>query len=311
MPTCLITGCGGFIGSHLAEYLVTQECRVVGTVHEHSPRLPDLQGKVTLRRCDITDRNQVRVLARDLSPDFVFHLAAQSLIPESWSQPELTLRTNVLGTLYLLEALQEVNLGAIVQVAGSSTEYGPGLNAALSESGPLHPMSPYAVSKAAAVHLSLVFAHRYGMRVLCVRPFQFIGPRKFPDACSDFARGIVEIQRGRRRELPVGNLDAVRDMLDVRDGVRAMWRVARSGRPGEVYNVCTGVGYAIRDVLEKMIALAELEVPVREDPTRLRPLDEPVIVGDNAKLRELGWEPEIPLERTLSEILDYWRGAID
>lgn len=310
-PTCLITGCGGFIGSYLAEFLVAEGCRVVGTVHRETRHIAHLADRVSIRTCDIVDRSMVAGIVREANPDFVFHLAAQDLIPASWDNPEETFRVNVLGTLSLLQGIREAGVDAAIQIAGSSAEYGferPGEPPA-SEAREPRPRSPYGLSKTTAVSLGRLYAVRYEMRVNSIRPFQFIGPRKYPDACSQFARGIVEIERGRSDELPVGNLEAVRDMLDVRDGIRAMWLVARRGRPGEMFNICAGVGYHIKDVLERMIALAGREVRIRADPTRYRPLDEPVIVGDNARLRRLGWQPEIPLEQTLAGILDYWRNA--
>ena len=309
MPTCLVTGCGGFIGSRLAEHLLANGCHVVGTVHSAKRRNADTVDHLDLRVCDITDRDSVAEVVRSVNPDFVFHLAAQAQIPASWNDPEGTYRTNVLGTLFLLEALRDARSRAVVQIAGSSAEYGartPDELPILEECEP-RPQSPYAASKTAAVHLGRLYVARYEMRVHCVRPFQFIGPGKYPDACSHFARSIVEIERRRSDELRVGNLEIVRDMLDVHDGVRAMWLIAQTGQIGETYNISAGVGYRIRDVLEKLMTLAGNEARIREDPTRFRPVDEPVIIGDNTKLRALGWRREIPHGDTLAEILEYWR----
>lgn len=309
MPIGLITGCGGFIGSHLAEFLSSNGWRIVGTVHRETRHIAHLSGALDIRKCDINDRDSLRALVRETEPDFVFHLAAQNSISASWEDPEETLRTNVIGTLSLLEAIRDAGAGAVVQIAGSSSEYGPSLSeeTPISETREPRPMSPYAASKTAAIHLSRLYAMRYGLRVHCVRPFQFIGPRKYPDACSEFAKGIVDIERGRSDELRVGNLDVIRDLLDVRDGVKAMVLIAEADQSSEVYNVCSGVGYRIRDILEKLIAISSIPVRVREDPKRFRPLDQSIILGDNIKLKGLGWQPHIPLERTLASILDYWK----
>jgi GDP-4-dehydro-6-deoxy-D-mannose reductase len=309
MPTCLITGCGGFIGSHLTEFLLSMRYRVVGTIHHGTRHISHLTDQIDIRKCDITDRTSLAALVREANPDFVFHLAAQDLIQTSWEDPEGTFRINVLGTLFLLEAIRDAGPHAVVQIAGSSAEYGQSIaeEFPISETRELRPGSPYAISKSTAVRLGLLFAERYGLRIHCIRPFQFIGPRKDHDACSDFARGIVDVERERSQELRVGNLDAIRDLLDIRDGVKAMWLVARSGQTGEVYNVSAGIGYGIRDVLERLISCSGVRVQICEDRARLRPLDEPIIVGDNAKLRGLGWEPETPLEDTLERILNYWR----
>lgn len=313
MPTCLITGCGGFIGSHLAEFLLSIRCHVVGTVHHETRHIAHLLDHLDTRKCDVTDREAMANLVREVNPDFVFHLAGQDQIPASWDDPEGTFRTNVLGTLFLLDALRAVRSRAVTQITGSSAEYGSRSPEELpiSEAREPRPGSPYAASKTAAVHLSRLYRTRYDTRVHCIRPFQFIGPRKYPDACSEFAKGIVDIERKRSEELRVGNLDAVRDMLDVRDGVKAMWLIAQGGQEGDIYNISAGVGYRIRDVLQKLIALADIEVRIREDRTRIRPLDDRAIVGDNTKLRKLGWQPEIPLEDTLAAILDYWEQSLE
>jgi GDP-4-dehydro-6-deoxy-D-mannose reductase len=309
MPTCFITGCGGFIGSHLSEWLLSQGCRPVGIVRSNTRHIAHLTGRLEVHAGEITDRAQLVSLLRAVQPEFVFHLAALYVIQASWRDPKATFETNVLGTISLLEAVREARPDAVVQIAGSGVEYGPSTPEELpiAETRVPRPVNPYALSKTAAVELGRLYAMRYGMRVHSVRPFQLVGPRKYPDACSEFARGIVEVERGRATDLPVGDLEVVRDLLDVRDGVKAMWLIARSGQAGEVYNICSGVGYRLGDILERFMDLARIHVRVREDPARLRPLDVPVIVGDNAKLRCLGWQMEIPLERTLAGILDYWR----
>lgn len=309
MRTCLITGCGGFVGSHLSEWLLSQGCRVVGTVRHDARHIAHLRDRLEVHACEITDRVRLVSIVRSAQPDFVFHLAAEDEIQSSWDDPRTTLEVNVLGTLTLLECVREAQPDAVVQIAGSAVEYGPSApeDLPIAETRDPRAVNPYALSKTAAVQLGRLYAMGYAMRVHTVRPFQFIGPRKYPDACSDFAKGIVEVERGRAQDLSVGNLEAVRDLLDVRDGVKAMWLIARLGQAGEVYNICSGVGYRLGDILEWFMALAHTHVRVREDPARLRPLDVPVIVGDNAKLRGLGWQMEIPLERTLVGILDYWR----
>ena len=313
MHTCFITGCGGFIGSHLAEWLLSRGCRSVGITRRNTRHIAPLTGHLEVHTCEVTDRAQLVSLIRAVQPEFVFHLAALDVIPASWDDPQATFEVNLLGTVCLLEAVREARPDAVVQIAGSGVEYGPSTPEELpvAETRVPRPVNPYALSKTAAVELGRLYAMRYGMRVHSVRPFQFVGPRKYPDACSEFARGIVDVERGRATDLPVGNLGAVRDLLDVRDGVKAMWLIAQAGRSGEVFNICSGMGYVLRDILQKMMTLAGITVRVREDPARLRPLDVPVIVGDNSKLRELGWQRETPIEQTLRGILDYWRSVPD
>jgi GDP-4-dehydro-6-deoxy-D-mannose reductase len=161
----------------------------------------------------------------------------------------------------------------------------------------------------AAIQLAQLYAARYEMRVHCVRPFQFIGPRKFPDVVAEFAKQIAAVEKGMAKELHVGNLEVVRDLLDVREGIRAMWMIAQAGKSGETYNICSRMGHAVGSILYQLIALASVSVPVRNDPARWRPLDIPVIIGDNTKIRALGWQAEIPLAETLRQVLQYWRQA--
>ena len=169
------------------------------------------------------------------------------------------------------------------------------------------PSSPYAVSKLAQDHLGRLYHEFHGLKVVRCRPFFLIGPRKTGDAASDFAQGIVAIERGREEDLPVGNLDVVRDFLDVRDGVEAFWLLSQCGRAGDVYNVCSGQGYSLRDVLSVYRNLASVEVRERVDSGRIRPIEEMVKIGDSAKLNALGWSPRRPVPQTLKDILEYWR----
>lgn len=307
LPRCLITGAAGFVGSHLAELLLAEGHAVCAT--HHRPQPPRPAHGLAWRPLDVLDELRVAALVAEVRPDFVFHLAAQTSIPLSWRDPESTFRANVLGTLHLLEGVRRSGLDPVVVVAGSSAEYGPGgrRRAAIREDRPLRPASPYGISKVAADLLGRLYWRTWGMRVVRVRPFQLIGPGKYPDACSEFARGIVEIERGEREGLSVGNLETVRDVMDVRDGVSAMWLLAQEGRPGAVYNICSGRRHRIGDLLAVLVGMAAVPVPLRQDPDRMRPGDEPIVVGDNSRLRRLGWLPRIALEDTLADLLAYWR----
>ncbi len=313
MTTCFVTGCGGFIGSHLAEWLLAQNCRLTGTVRRSTPHLAHLAGRCDVHTCEITDGPRLTSLIRAAQPEFVFHVAAQTSVQRSWEDPRGVFTANTLGTVAVLEAVRESCPTAVVQVLGSALEYGASAPEELPirEARPPRPTNPYALAKLAAVELGRLYARRYGMQVHAVRPFQFVGPRKYPDACSEFARGIVAVERGRTAEIRVGNLDVVRDFLDVRDGVRAMWVIARLRQVGEIFNICSGIGRPLREILHALMGIARCAAPIREAAGRLRPLDVPVIVGDNSKLRVVGWVPEIPIEQTLTDILDYWRAATD
>ncbi len=309
MSRCLITGCGGFIGSHLAEFLLEKRLAVYGTVHEDSMNLEHLSGSLRILECDILDRDRVESILADVKPDYIFHLAAQSLIPSSWRDPEKTFKVNILGTLNLLESIRKTGIKPTVEVTGSSAEYGFTTHDEIpvKETSEVQPSSPYGVSKMAEGKLAYLYWRTYGIKIVRLRPFYIVGARKTSDACSDFARGIAEIEAGQRDSLSVGNLEAVRDPVDVRDAVRAMWLLAKKGKPGDVYNICSGKGYRIKDILDKLVSLSRQPIRVHTDPKLLRPSDEPVLIGDGSKLGELGWKPRIALEKTLSDILEYWR----
>ncbi len=312
MRSCLITGAAGFIGSYLASCLAGDGVPVTGTVHRNArPVLPLPEG-VTLLPCDLTDPQQVMETVAWVAPDCVFHLAAQSNIPRSWKEPRETLQANVLGTLHLLEALREVTPGAVIVIAGSSAEYGSVRPDELpvSEDQPLRPSSPYGASKVAQEMLGYAYFRSYGLRVTSVRPFYITGPGK-GDACNEFARQIVQVEQGKLDRLRVGNLEAVRDVVDVRDAARALALVAEVGTPGEAYNLCSGRGYSIQELLDGLVSLASVPVAVEPDPARLRPADDPVLVGDSSRLRALGWQPRIPLEQTLSDTLRYWKRRLE
>ena len=169
------------------------------------------------------------------------------------------------------------------------------------------PSSPYAVSKLAQDHLGRLYHEFHGMKVIRCRPFFLIGPRKTGDVASDFARGIVAIERGTKPDLPVGNLEVVRDLLDVRDGARALWLLAERGCPGDVYNICSGKGYSLREVLTIYKSLTNVEIKERIEPSRIRRIDEAVKIGDSTKIRALGWSQERTIPQALKDILEYWR----
>jgi GDP-4-dehydro-6-deoxy-D-mannose reductase len=211
--------------------------------------------------------------------------------------------------LYLLEGIRQAGISPTIEVAGSSAEYGlcRAGEIPVKEGQEFRPGSPYAVSKVGADMLAYLYWYAHGLKIVRVRPFHIIGPGKEPDSCSDFSRGIVAVERGEKRALEVGNLEAVRDIMDVRDCARAMWLLALKGIPGEVYNICTGRGRKMADVLGGLVSLSTREIRVVPDPAKMRPADDPLLVGDSSKLRGLGWEPQVPLETTLADILTYWR----
>lgn len=313
----LITGAAGFVGAHLVEFLRAEApaAQLFGLVKPHGAvRETELAGFTTLE-ADLDDTAAVAHAVRDALPDRVIHLAGQSSVQHSWTDPGATLRTNVMGLVNLVEALRQQRLAPRLLVVGSAEEYGS-VDAAelpIREDQPLRPSSPYAVSKAAQGLLAREYAGQGGLCVVCTRTFPHTGPRRGEAfAESSFARQLAEIEQGRREPaLHVGNLDALRDFSDVRDVVRAYWGLLEHGVSGEAYNVCSGSGIRIRDLLQRLIELSGARVDVRVDPERLRPADLPALVGDPAKLRRAtGWQPRHALDQTLHDLLQYWRERV-
>jgi GDP-4-dehydro-6-deoxy-D-mannose reductase len=310
----LVTGAGGFVGGHLVE-LVRREApgtSLHGVVLPHGSLAWSASQGARIHEADLDDPAAAAAVVEQVRPDAIVHLAGQSSVHQSWLDPGGTLRTNVLGVVHLLDAARRAALRPAVLVVGSAEEYGPVGEAELPirETAPLRPASPYAVSKVAQGAMALLYGPAGGMRVVLTRTFHHTGPgRGEAFAESSFARQIAEIEAGLRPPvIEVGNLEAVRDFSDVRDVVRAYLLLVEKGEPGEAYNVCSGRGRSIRDVLDLLLARSSAQVEVRVDRERLRPADVPAQVGDPARLRAAtGWEPRIPFEETLADLLADWR----
>jgi GDP-4-dehydro-6-deoxy-D-mannose reductase len=236
-------------------------------------------------------------------------------VPSSWRAPAETMSTNITGQTNLFEAIRALGLDPTVQIACSSEEYGlvyPD-ETPIKETNPLRPLSPYAVSKVGQDFLGYQYFQSYGLKVIRTRGFNHTGPRRGDVfVTSNFAKQLATIEAGLAEPvIRVGNLDAIRDFTDVRDMVRAYWLAVTCGRPGEVYNIATGHGISIRELLDRLIALSGVEVRIETDPDRLRPSDVEILIGDASKFRaDTGWEPRIPFDQTLRDVLDYWRGRL-
>jgi GDP-4-dehydro-6-deoxy-D-mannose reductase len=312
----LITGVTGFAGSHLADLLLREhpEMQVAGMYRWRSPldNIEQAMGRIELYETDLRDYISVQRTLDACRPDVIFHLAAQSFVPASWTGPAETLTTNLLGQTYLFEATRALHLDPVIQIACSSEEYGLVLphEVPITEANPLRPLSPYAVSKVAQDYQGFQYFQSYRTRIVRTRAFNHTGPRRGEVfAMSSFAKQLASIELGSSEPvLRVGNLQTIRDFTDVRDIVRAYVLAVQKGEPGEVYNIASGRGHSIRDLLDTLIGLSGVEVEVMVDPQRLRPSDVEILIGDSTKFRErTGWRPEIPLETTLTDLLDYWR----
>ena len=315
----LITGITGFAGSHLADYLLSDqpEVEIFGISRWRSPRenIAHLGDRVSLIDGDLRDEASLRRVVEEAQPEVIFHLAAQSFVPTSWRAPTETLTTNISGQANLFEAVRAAGLDPVIQIAGSSEEYGLVLpdEVPIQESNPLRPLSPYAVSKVAQDMLGYQYFRSYGMRIVRTRGFNHTGPRRGEVfVTSNFARQIACIEAGLQPPvIQVGNLEAVRDFTDVRDMVKAYWLAVTRATPGEVYNLGSGRGVKIRELLDTLVGMSEVEVEIEVDPERLRPSDVEILLADSSKFRsETGWEPEIPLETTLSDLLEFWRQRV-
>jgi len=318
----LITGITGFVGSHLAEYCLKKpDLKVSGTVLSHHlagefTRIEHIKDRLELFECDLKNRIAVARVLEKVKPDKIFHLAAQSFVPTSWESPEDTLFNNIMAELNIFEVVRELKLDPVIQIAGSSEEYGLIYENELpiKEDNLLRPLSPYGVSKVAQDKLAFQYHHSYGLKTVITRAFNHEGPRRGEQfVTSNFAKQIAEIEKGKGEPvIYVGNLEAKRDYSDVRDIVKAYWISTEKCKFGEPYNICSGKARTIKSVLDSLLGFSKVkDIEVRQDPARMRPSDVPVLCGDCSKFKkETGWEPEVPFEKTLSDTLDYWRERV-
>lgn len=315
----LITGITGFAGSHLAEYILAEQpgVEVFGTFRWRSrmDNVEHLDGRIRLVEADLRDYTSMHRALEISQPDVIFHLAAQSFVPSSWNAPSDTIVTNVTGQTNLFEAIRALKLDPVVQLACSSEQYGlvHPEEAPIKETNPLRPLSPYAVSKVAQDYLGYQYFQSYGLKAVRTRGFNHTGPRRGQVfVTSNFCSQVAAIELGLQEPvIRVGNMEAIRDFTDVRDMVRAYWLAVTKAKPGEVYNIATGKGIHIREMLDLVLSFSRVEVKTEVDPARLRPSDVEILIGDSSKFRaDTGWEPRIPFEQTVRDLLDYWRKVL-
>ena len=301
----LITGSLGFVGQYLREELERNGYDTVG--------LDIRPGEKTLQ-ADLLDEEQTTSALRETRPDILIHLAGQANVAKSWKIPQKTFEINVIAAINLMEAVREATPQAHLVLVGSSDEYGllGTAGVSVSETMPPNPRTPYAVSKLAQEQIAGVYARAYGLNICMTRSFNHGGAGQQEGfLIPDFASGIVRVEKGLQPCLRVGNLDSRRDFTHVRDVVRAYRLLAEKGRPGEIYNVGSGTTYSAREILDKLLALSDTDIPVKQDPEKMRPSDTPVICCNHEKLtQDTGWEPELGLNQILRDVLAEWRGKL-
>lgn len=318
----LITGITGFVGSHLAEYILTNhpEVAVHGLKRWRSPKdnIRGILDKIQLHDGDLRDLSSMVGVLQATKPDIVFHLAAQSYVTTSYSAPIDTLDCNISGTANLLEAIRICGMNPVIHICSSSEVYGQVAKEDLPirEECPLRPVSPYAVSKVGEDMLGYMYWQAYGIKTIRTRMFTHSGPRRgevFVD--SFFSLQVARIEKGMQEPvIRVGNLDSVRTFADVRDTVRAYWLLAQKCQPGEVYNIGGDVTMTIREMLDMLLGMTSYKgkIEVRVDPALIRPADVTLQIPCADKFKsETGWTAAIPYEQTLRDMLDYWRHEIE
>jgi len=313
MQKALITGITGFAGSHLAEYLLDKGMEVYGTTRWRSKldNIEHIKNDIHLLTADMRDGHSLEVVLSESKPDYIFHLAAQSFVPMSWRAPADTMETNLIGTIHLFEAVRKLQISPKIQFAGSSEEYGfvyPN-EVPITEENPLRPLSPYGVSKVAADKLSYQYYMSYGLHIVVTRGFNHTGPRRGDVfVTSTFAKQVAEIEKGKNPVIHVGNLEAKRDFTDVRDMVKGYLLAVEKCQPGEPYNICSGKAIKIQEVLDLLLSMTDKEIKVTQDPDRMRPSDVEILQGDCSKFKkQTGWKQTIPFEKTMEDLLNYWR----
>lgn len=307
----LVTGDTGFVGSYLVDFLSGKGVEVHGI--SRAPKAAIQRKRYRHHKTDLLDAAAVRSLVKKIRPDRIYHLAAQSSMSQSWKFPLETVSQNYSAQFNIFEAVKEERLKTRIHVASSSEVYGriSPKRFPVSESAPVDPVSPYGVSKGLQELSAGQYGKAFGVHAVVTRGFTHTGPgQRDIFVTPSFARQVARIEKGKAApQIQVGNLEAVRDFTDVRDVVRAYWLALEKGKAGEVYNVCSGKGRRIAEILDAYLKLSRKRIRVKKDAARFRPQDVPAMIGDARKIGRLGWKPSIAFQKTLGDILEYWRAA--
>ena len=308
----LITGGTGFAGSHLTEALIKQGYSNIHLTafRDEGGFLKELLGPGHIHSLDLTDHEKTSQLFKELKPQQIYHLASLANVGNSFKQKQFILETHLKLQLNVLEAMKKYTPQARLLSIGTALEY-KNSEKALGENAPIGPSNPYALSKMIQDYLSYSYTQAEKLDIVRARPFNHIGERQaLGFAVSDFASEIVKIENKQSSVLKVGNLSAVRDLTDVKDMVQAYILLMNKGVSTEVYNIGSGIGHSMQEILKILVDLAKAEIKLEIDPDRLRPVDRPVLICDNSKIKSLGWEINYPIETTLQRVLDWWRDQL-
>jgi len=315
----LITGFRGFVSPHFLNFLNEAEpgSEVLG-IDRNSPsfdfsKYPNL--RISFRNTDLLNKEMVKEVLTDFKPEYILHLASVSSVAQSWQTPLDSFVNNTNIFLNLAEEVRENHIACRILSVGSSDEYGEVAEneLPLTEDHPLKPLSPYAVARVSQEMLSKMYAEGFGLDIIMTRSFNHIGPgQKDSFVVSSFAKQLVQLSQnpGAVKKIVVGDVSIIRDFLDVRDVVRAYYILLKKGKKAEVYNVCSGRGIMLKDIISKMSTLLQLDIEIEKDPSRIRPNENKKMQGSYDKLKtDLGWEPRIPFDTTLADIIRYWQQA--
>lgn len=305
-PRAFITGVSGFVGPYLVRHLVSSGFDVFGIDRSGNKGVDGC----AVEKCDVTDSAAVAAVVKKIMPDFVFHLAGQGSVARSWKDPELTWKVNVEGARNLFEAVAAAKISPRILLVSSAEVYGIPKVFPTPETHPIAPISPYGKSKVEQERIALAHFRDGGIRIVISRSFNHTGPGQPADfVCSNFARQVAEIEKGRQQPIiKVGDPAVKRDFTDVRDVVRAYLLLLQKGVAGEAYNVCSGKCYTIGEVLGKLVKISNQTVKIEQDNSGVHDNAIPVLHGDNSKIRAAtGWQPQISFGQTLADLLDYWR----
>jgi GDP-4-dehydro-6-deoxy-D-mannose reductase len=312
--TALVTGSEGFIGSHMVKFLHAKGWNVIGSRLQEgsvaSPKLPN----VHFVQCDLRNGQRVSQVLAEYQPTHIFHLGAQSLPTVSWSNPAETFESNIMGSMYLFEAVRYMKRHPVVVSACSSAEYGHVTASAIpvTEEQPLQPLHPYGISKVCLDLLAREYFLDYNIPAVNIRLFNTTGPGKTNDAPSDFVRQLIRIKKGLQTPvIEVGNLKPHRAFLDVNDTVRGFYLAALKGKRGEAYNLCAAATHQVSEILRTAIRLSGVKAEIRPVRRLMRPSDERIIFGTTRRIRkDTGWKPMKSIEQTLKSMLDYWDAVL-